>query len=99
MNRIETFIQSFKQLHPIETENIFLYGDCFYFALILEYRFKGEICYLPIENHFITRIENQYYDVSGIVIPEEKVYTWKEFKAFDPVAANRVEKYCILQTK
>lgn len=92
------FINNFKRLHPQEIEDSFLCGNCYWFAKILEIRFNGEICYLPIENHFITKIENKYYDISGELTEfSEKVYLWEDYMKIDELETGRIIKYCILQ--
>ena len=42
-----------------------LNGNCYYFALILSDRFDGEIYYQPKDNHFISKIDDRYFDYSG----------------------------------
>lgn len=91
------FINVFKAYHEREVYDTFMYGCCYWFAIILKERFNGQIYYLPIENHFITKIENDFYDISGKVILTETPILWSEFQQFDPAAAARIEHYCILK--
>lgn len=53
------------------SEHVFLHGCCYWFAYILDYRFYTEyqtsIMYEPVEGHFITKIDNHYYDIRGDV--------------------------------
>lgn len=42
MNEVEKFIRKFKFLAPSAAEELFLYGDCYYFAIILKERFKDK---------------------------------------------------------
>lgn len=53
------------------SEYVFLHGCCYWFASILDYRFYQEantqIMYEPVEGHFITKINNHFYDVRGDV--------------------------------
>lgn len=45
------FIKHFKG-----SEDVFLYGCCYWFAFILQERFGGTMMYEPIENHFVQEI-------------------------------------------
>jgi len=62
-------------------EDVFLSGYCYYFALILQSRFGGEILYDPVEGHFVTAIYDTYhneyrlYDIRGEVTDK---YKYKE---------------------
>ena len=65
-NTILRFIAHFKG-----SEDTFLNGCCYWFSVILYDRFFSErvveIYYEPVEGHFITKIDNRYYDVRGDV--------------------------------
>lgn len=63
--RICEFISEFKKFDSVE--ETFLNGFCYYFALILQHRFGGEVLYDPIVGHFVVRIGNAYYDITGDV--------------------------------
>ena len=78
-----------------KTDCNWLNGNCYYFALILKEHFNGEIYYLPIGNHFICRIDKDYYDITGKAKFNEKPYKWKDFKVFDKKLYNRVVRDCI----
>ena len=60
------FIDHFKG-----SERTFLHGCCYWFAHILQERFYAEysvdIKYEPVEGHFITKINNRFYDIRGDV--------------------------------
>lgn len=45
--------------------NTFTQGFCYYFSIILQERFGGEIYYEYIEGHFYCKIDSQYYDIRG----------------------------------
>jgi hypothetical protein len=64
--KITRFIDRFRGC-----EDVFLKGCCYWFAHILNYRFDREcdadIMYEPVEGHFITRIDNHFYDARGDV--------------------------------
>lgn len=80
-------------------KDFFLFGYCYWFARILEERFFGVICYLPIKNHFIVRIHNEYYDASGKVKPDEKVYTWATYQYKYPSECRSIVRGCINKTE
>lgn len=83
-----------------ESQGMFLNGMCYYFALILRERFGGEICYAPIDNHFIARIDGRLYDASGDVTDLYTVYVpWDEYIDIDPIHADRIIKSCILKVR
>ena len=94
-NEVLSFINSFKKMYPQEIEDVFSNGYCYWFSFILTNRFNGEIIYLPIQNHFVSFINNNYYDINGIVNLKEKPYNWNEYKQFDELDYQRVIKYCI----
>ena len=67
-NEIQEFIRGFKRYDRSDVLiKTFLEGYCYYFAVILQERFGGEILYEPIEGHFITKIGCSYYDIRGDV--------------------------------
>ena len=92
---IEDFIRKFKFKYNSELEYIFTSGNCYYFALILRDRFNGEIYYLPIENHFICKIDNGFYDITGKIEPKEHPYKWSTFKYEDEALYKRIVRDCI----
>jgi len=93
-NRIEDFIKKFKFKYGKELEEVFTTGNCYYFALILKDRFAGDICYLPVENHFICKIANSYYDITGQIEPKEHPVKWTDFKE-DMTWRRRIIRDCI----
>lgn len=88
MKKILEFIKGFE---PVK--DFFLYGYCYWFAVILSQRFGGEIWYLPIENHFICKIDDRCYDVSGEVIPRRVVFKWDKYP--DELEKRRIIRDCI----
>lgn len=82
---------------PVSTEDVlsfirrrwsgnanWLTGNCLWFAQILKARFPvAEICFLGIEGHFIVRIGEQYFDWTGVIVPQEKVWTLEEIRQLD----------------
>lgn len=61
--KIINFISLIRNSHP-EMVNIFSFGSCFNFYLILRNVWPESIPYYNI-NHVITKIDNNYYDISG----------------------------------
>jgi hypothetical protein len=71
-----------------------LTGNCYYFAIILKERFNGIIYYDVINSHFITLIDNIFYDFNGITIPDKPI-KWDSFKEYDYIQYNRILKEII----
>lgn len=96
-NKIIQTIQLFKIKDTRAIEEKYLCGDCYVFAEALSKKFNGEIYYLPIDNHFITKISGDFYDIRGLVPDEElyECYEWETYKILEPLDADRVEYYCI----
>ena len=94
-SEIIQFITKFKSLHPKAIEDAFLFGNCYWFAVILSQRFMSEIYYMPIANHFITKIDSNFYDISGLIIPDEQPISWDIFQNMEPKLSQRIQKYCI----
>ena len=86
------FIQGFS-----DAKELFLCGYCYWFAVILANRFHGEIWYMPIENHFICRIDGFYYDVTGRMRPENIVYRWSDYP--DELEKKRIIRDCVNKEK
>lgn len=95
MDYVEEFIHKFKFKYSKELEIVFTSGNCYYFAMILKERFNGEIYYLPIENHFICKIENKYYDIKGKIEVNETPYKWSSFIYHDEKLYKRIIRDCI----
>lgn len=95
MNEVLEFIQDFKKENPVVIEKLFFEGYCYYFSVILIERFGGEMWYLEIANHFITKIDGQFYDIKGLVILPEKPALWTDFKVLDESHTRRIIRDCI----
>lgn len=65
MNILEFILQIRKYDDSGSIGELFTKGFCYYFAVILQERFGGEIVYEPIEGHFYCAIGNAYYDYYG----------------------------------
>lgn len=96
-NDVVEFIYNFKKDYSDELEDVFLHGYCYWFARILEERFHGEIYYMPIENHFVTKIEKYFYDISGIL--NDSLFNvclpWEQYKNIDVLETSRIYRDCI----
>ena len=99
MNEVETFIYKFKLLNPSVAEDLFLYGDCYYFAIILKERFKDAVIkYLMIDNHFVVEINGELYDIRGNItdiVDQSQMIIWDEMKKEDELLYNRIVRDCI----
>lgn len=93
--KVLSFINDFKKINKDVIEELFSNGYCYWFANILANRFDGEIYYLPIMNHFITKIANDFYDIKGIANYNELKYPWVFYQKFEPLESQRIIKNCI----
>lgn len=92
------FINTFKAKYKNEIEYIFMNGQCYWFSFILKERFKGEIYYVPVYIHFITKINDRYYDITGEVTNVEILdlsILWDEYQRNEPLDSERISYYCI----
>lgn len=89
------FIQSFKFADTKAIEETFSCGKCYWFALILSERFLGTICYNPIDNHFVTLIDGNFYDINGVYQSSESLFTWEAFVKYDELQANIIARDCM----
>ena len=71
-------------------------GNCYYFASILYMRFPdSEIWYDEINNHFVCKISDVFYDWNGVYKSEYELVRWKDFKDIDILLFNRIIRDCI----
>ena len=65
--------------------------------MILKTRFPLlDIYYLPIIGHFITSDGENYYDWSGVYLPEERPIKWEVLTEQDELWAQRLIRDCFL---
>lgn len=93
------FIAKFQ--NGTEVRRLFTNGQCYWFSRILFERFRGDIMYLPVSNHFVFRPFSRasLFDIEGDVTEEysnEPIYRWDEYQYFDELDAGRVYNQCIL---
>ena len=63
--KILTFIRTIRESHP-DIEYIYMNGSCLNFHFILKSVYPESIPYFNI-NHIVTRIDDKYYDITGVV--------------------------------
>ena len=81
-----------------EVVDCFTCGCCYWFAYVLEARFRNQYgAYIVIDytaNHFATRIGARVYDITGDVTDK---YTWEPWQACgDPLFRKRIAEDCIM---
>lgn len=97
MNPVEIFIRQFK-----DCRDTFLYGCCYWFAVILKSRFRGRIFYHPIDGHFVTQIDGSFYDIRGVLQDDEwnqELIPWDKFRDYDALQYERICRDCITQVQ
>ena len=71
-------------------------GNCAWFAIILQIRFDLKIYYLPIRGHFVCKDEEgNFYDWTGLVVPEEEPQEMKQLIRKDIQWYKRLVKDCL----
>ncbi len=72
--------------------------NCYYFAQILKHRFpKVTILYLPIENHFVCKYGNYYYDLYGRHDNlKETPKIWEDYWKEDQLHYDRIIRDCVI---
>ncbi len=97
MNEVEQFIDNFKSDYKEEIELVFTEGNCYYFAVILRERFNGTIYYLPIDNHFVCKIDADFYDITGKLTLSESPVNWEDLEQQDAAHYKRIVRDCIMK--
>lgn len=64
--------------------------------LFLSSVFDGDIFYDVVAGHFVTRINNVFYDWSGQYKPAGLLTEWESFHLYDSLQKERIIKDCIL---
>lgn len=95
LDKILRFIKRFSG-----AETIFTSGCCYWFAHILTSRFQdGEIVLAVIENHFLMRLYDRLYDVTGDVTDKYAncvLISWADMDGYDSLQKERIVRDCIL---
>ena len=105
---VEKFIYNFFQRSPQPEvcRDLFLHGNCYWFAVILKERFRNRlptIWYDNINNHFYVEMRKVLYDARGAFRPTHQLtideydafYIWEDYKKFDRLHASRITEQCI----
>lgn len=105
MNKVEKFINDFKKLAPEYLSFVFYRGYCYWFAVILAQRFKGDIWFNPDLVHFSAYIEGKLYDIYGQINIGHSPITgkeesrnwvpWEEFQRTNQEAVKSIVDSCI----
>lgn len=102
-NEVIKFINTFKYSHSNSsksTEYFFSHGLCYYFAIILQTRFQsGVIMYDRSCQHFVCKIDDLLYDITGDVTDdhyEDDLVEWSEFENIDKQEYDAVHTSCVL---
>ena len=101
LNEVNQFIKEFKNRvgNPAEIEKFFLNGCCYWFAKILDERFKwkGSIVYDIQNNHFLYKIVDCYFDIRGLISNQsnDNIVIWDDYLYIDSTHYNRILKDCV----
>lgn len=98
-NEVFRFIDRFTNRGKLEQViEAFTCGCCYWFARILEERFKQvigtEIVYDAVMNHFATRIAGRVYDITGDVTDAYRWEPWSDFS--DESQRKRIVRDCVM---
>lgn len=91
------FINNFK-----DAQSTFLNGCCWWFAHILSVRFGGSTYHEPIENHFVQKIGNHFYDVRGDVTAQyanRHMDCFDTYENVDPCHYQRLVRDCVMKER
>lgn len=89
-NKILEFIQ-----RRFPTDCKWTTGNCYFFALILQSAFGGEIYYDVINGHFITKIKADFYDWTGQVKNYGVLVKWNDYENYDHFQKERIIRDCV----
>lgn len=71
-------------------------GNCYFFALILQSAFGGDIYYDVINGHFLLQCENGLYDWTGKAENHGVLVKWDDFEQYDRLQKERIIRDCIM---
>lgn len=99
MISVEKFIDNFKRGFDREyLEDVFLNGNCYHFALIIKEMYDGDIVYDPHETHFLTKINDRFYDIRGEVEEPMDYYYWSELEEIDYNEYEFIKHNCVFKS-
>jgi hypothetical protein len=94
MNEVLKFISHFNNSSEVVTS--FTCGNCYWFSFILSGRFpEGDVMYDDVANHFGYMIDNEVYDITGVVTDKYNWKVWMEFALLDSALTKRLIRDCI----
>lgn len=91
---IINFIEGFTKYNKEVIVNLFTNGYCYWFAHILKTRFNGVIVMDKYGDHFMTKINDRIYDITGCVDCTSYII-FDEYKEIDPLHYNRLIRDCV----
>ena len=99
--RVLRFIEKFHNKgERAQVIECFTCGQCYWFAAILIARFREEakclLVYDEIENHFAVKIDDEVYDITGIVTRQYDWIAWGDLIKNDKSLALRIHRDCVL---
>ena len=102
MTELQRFevLQFIREFHG--SEAVFLNNCCYWFAFILQARFAAEILYMPVDGHFVSRIQGHLYDISGDVTDKyagDVVVPWARMQDYDAAVYDRVLRDCVYKQR
>lgn len=92
--KILDFIAHFQRPDTIE---VFTNGMCYWFAVILLERFGGEILYTQVPGHFVCKVDDILYDVTGDVTEQymDGLIPWESMQDYDDLLYERLLRDCV----
>lgn len=92
-NEINAFIGRFHESRDVDI--VFTKGCCYWFSNILHIRFpESTIMYDPVANHFVTKIGDRLFDITGDVTDVYRTEPWDTFS--DSLERERIIRDCIM---
>lgn len=97
MNKVLQFINDLKKISPAMLEYTFYEGYCYWLAVILADRFKGDIWFNPDIVHFAAKIDGKLYDIYGQIDDTKPAcwMSWEEFQCQHQEAVESIVNSCI----
>lgn len=89
----EKILEFVKRRFPVDQD--WTTGNCYFFALILQSVFGGDIMYDVVKGHFLLKLNNELYDWTGKVEEYGCIIKWEEFMEYDSLQYERIIKDCI----
>ncbi len=71
-------------------------GNCYFFAVILQSVFGGDIYYDVINGHFLLQCGGSFYDWTGKVEDCGILVKWNDFEQYDKLQKQRIIRDCIM---